>query len=83
MEDEPHWSIDRRVPIAVLVAMFMQFGGLVWWVSGVVNRVENLEKFTAEIASTRQININRITVLEQQLLSMRAQLDRIEKKLDK
>ena len=38
-----HWHLDKRVPIAMIVAIAMQSFGAVWWASGVNQRVVALE----------------------------------------
>ena len=39
------WHLDRRVPISLIVTILLQTAGLVWWASGVENRVAALEKW--------------------------------------
>jgi hypothetical protein len=36
---ETHWTIDRRIPLALIVTLLMQFGGFVWWFSSVESRL--------------------------------------------
>lgn len=43
-----HWQIDRRIPLALILAIGIQTGGALWWASGLTSRVEVLEKQMAE-----------------------------------
>lgn len=45
-----HWSIDRKIPLVFLLAVVVQTATLVWWASGVEQRIrEN----TADIRELR------------------------------
>lgn len=35
------WHIDRTINLSVIFVVIAQFSGLLWWVSGVSNRVDN------------------------------------------
>lgn len=78
-----HWQIDKRIPLAMLIFLAANFGGGIWWLAGLSGRVTNLEAFKASIEATRQINLSRITVLEQQNSFVKELLIRIETKLDR
>jgi hypothetical protein len=39
-----HWSIDRRIPLALIATLLLQFGGFVWWVSSVEFRLTHKEQ---------------------------------------
>ena len=34
-----HWTIDRRIPLALITTLLVQFGGFVWWFSSVESRL--------------------------------------------
>lgn len=38
------WHLDKKVPIALIAALMVQTGGLVWWARGLDARVAALEK---------------------------------------
>lgn len=54
--DEYRWKIDRHIPIAFLVGLLLQTGGIVWWASAISQRVETAiadnVRQDAEIAAT-------------------------------
>lgn len=42
MTDEPqsNWHLDKRIPIALIFALIVQTAGAVWWISGIVHRLD-------------------------------------------
>lgn len=34
------WHLDKRVPIALIVTLVLQTAGAVWWISGIVHRLD-------------------------------------------
>lgn len=38
-----HWSVDRKVPLALIFAIFMQTAGAFWWAGKVDSRLTYLE----------------------------------------
>ena len=43
MAEQPEnsgWHLDKRVPIALIFALILQTGGAVWWISGIVHRLD-------------------------------------------
>lgn len=42
-EDDKHWHLDKRVPIALIVTILFQSFAAVWWASAVERRVSALE----------------------------------------
>ena len=68
MDSEARWHLEKRVPIALIVAMFVQSAGLVWWVSKLDSRVAAVETFAVDnkglltdsaVLKTRLDNIER------------------------
>jgi hypothetical protein len=49
-QDLGHWHLDKRVPIALIVAMFVQTCAIVWWASDLSARVSTLERQQAAAA---------------------------------
>ena len=46
---EVHWTIDRRIPLALITTLLVQFGGFVWWFSSVESRLTVKEQRLARI----------------------------------
>lgn len=38
------WHLDRRVPIALILAVLAQTAGVFWWASNIQTRMEALER---------------------------------------
>lgn len=43
-ETESGWHLDKRVPIALIVMIFVQTSGMIWWAATTSARVDELEK---------------------------------------
>ena len=72
--ERTHWTLDRRIPIALLVTIMIQFGGAVWFISRLDNRIGDneariviLEQRSAANESSRNILDGRITRIEEKL----------------
>ena len=46
MTDEPNgrWTIDRKIPLALIITLAIQSGVFIWWAAGIDFRVTQLEK---------------------------------------
>lgn len=82
-KEENAWHLDKKVPITMIAAFFVQTFVLVYfgtsWKADTDNRITNLEK-----AAARDIGHEpRIIVLEQQFRFISETLNRIERKIDK
>lgn len=76
------WTLDRRIPVALLTCLVFQFGALTWWAAKTDNRIEVLEHAVA-LMMPRLESVTRLEVkvdyLSQQIADSRkdfqAQLD--------
>lgn len=41
---EEHWTLDKRIPIALIMTVFAQFGAAVWMVSSISADVSELQR---------------------------------------
>jgi hypothetical protein len=77
------WHLDRKVPIGLILMIVVQTITLVYvgttWKDGIDHRLDNLEKYEASTS----MNSTRVTILEQQFISIGQTLKRIEDKIDK
>jgi hypothetical protein len=46
---ELHWTIDRRIPLALSTTLLIQFGGFIWWFSSVESRLTVKEQRLARV----------------------------------
>lgn len=49
MSENEHWTLDKRVPVAGVLAIMIQTGVAIWWASGLDGRVKALEAEKAEV----------------------------------
>lgn len=71
-------SFDRRLTIGVVLAIAVQSAGVLLWAGAAAERVSTLE----DRVRAAQPVAERLARVETELASMRAQLDRIERKLE-
>jgi hypothetical protein len=71
--------LDRKLPAALVAAFLLQTAGALFWAGSAAERISTLERS----AATDQTAIARVAVLESQIATIRASLDRIETKLDR
>lgn len=56
-----HWTLDYKIPIAVVLALCAQTGGAMWWASKIDVRVDRLEQTrTEDRAEMKQLAADRI-----------------------
>jgi len=65
------WHLDKRVPVALILAIFIQTIAGAWWLATLNNRVSNAELW-----------ISRNDKLETRLTKMETILERIERKIE-
>lgn len=56
-----HWTIDKRVPLALILTISIQTCGIVWWASGLTTRVEHLER-QAQASAPQADRLTRVEV---------------------
>ena len=74
-EDDAKWHLDRRVPLAMILAIIMQTGTFIWWASSLTERVNTLER--ERVATAPQGD--RLTRVEVKVEGVQTSLDRIER----
>lgn len=92
-----NWHLDKKVPIAIILAIVVQTSGLIWWAATLNSRVSSLEArdstqqtlidSRAKLADDRWENFmrerDRMARLEEKLAAAVDMLKRIETKLDR
>lgn len=71
------WHLDRRVPIALIVAILVQTAGLGFWVGGLVARVGHVEEWQAQNARVDA----RLAVVESQTAEIMRIVGRLESRM--
>lgn len=89
IKSDSGWHLDKRVPIAFAVMIFMQTIALVYvgttWKNSIDYRLTSLEQTEALVKSTSQLiqgNSNRLLILETRFAYIQDALTKIANKLD-
>lgn len=69
------WHLDKRIPVALIVALALQAGGGLWWASNINARVEVVEQALLGGVADRE----RIARIEATLNAIDARLERMER----
>ncbi|MBN8968928.1 MAG: hypothetical protein J0G95_10760 [Rhizobiales bacterium] len=80
MHEEGNWTVDRKIPLAMIFAIAVQTGTFVWWMAGINERVNVLEKASAAVTVAAPVQSDRLTRVESRVES--AQRDLAEIKAD-
>jgi len=76
---DKQWHLDKRVPVALIIVIFIQTVSIVWWAATLSARVGYLE----DANTSRQTYEARIITLEVTVRTAISTLDRIETTLNK
>lgn len=63
------WHLDKKVPVAIIIAITLQSVGAVWWASAIDQRVKSLEVTASATAATSPIQAERLTRVESKVES--------------
>lgn len=81
MAGPDHWSLDKRVPLALIVTIVIQTVSVIWFAASLWQQVQSQD---ARIAAIEAIKTeSRLVRVEEALANVKPQLDRIETKLDR
>lgn len=75
---ETHWSLDRRVPLALVVTIVVQTVVFAFWLGTVSARLTSVEATVDRFSA----NSDRLTRLEVQLENIRDTVERIDKRME-
>ena len=77
---------DRRVPLAMALALCLQAGGIVWWAGGrdadlhfQQRRIDHLEQSASDTRTSQTEILERLARIEERLTAEANLLDRIDK----
>lgn len=76
-----HWSVDKRVPLALIFMLMVQTAGAIWWAATISGRVEVLEKSQKKSEEDRLGE--RMKVVEVLIQQVADATNRIERQLSK
>ncbi len=87
-DSEAKWHFDKRIPIAMLIAILSQAIALGWLASSMDGRIAALEVYANELRQARireRLSVEEASTIigAQRFTHLDNQLDRLEDKLDK
>ena len=96
MADKEHWTVDRKIPLALVLTIVLQTAGALWWASKLESRVQAVEVKTAtdsvRLDAVEKAGIDTgksIAHIEERLIAnaeaskrIEAAIDRLNDKLD-
>ena len=56
---EDHWYVQRNIPVALIMAIAVQAATVIWWGSGVTNKLEAVNEDIKRLYGTVQMLIFR------------------------
>jgi hypothetical protein len=74
-----HWHLDRRIPVAFVIYLFVQAAGFGWWASGVQSEIANHRSAIASL----QHKSDRIAVIETELKHISKTLEKMVEKVER
>lgn len=80
---QPPWQLDKKVPIALILAILVQTAGGVWYAAKQDARVEVLETQTKNLMQTVAKTTDAIVGVREAMAGSKATLDSIQQKLDR
>lgn len=81
VDDDSRWHLDKRVPIALIVALAVHLMSSIWFAGQFVQRQENQER---RLSLIEQQNISgRLASLESQVSDVKTGVTKIDGKLDR
>lgn len=85
-----HWSVDKKIPLALMLAILAQTGAGVWWASALNTRVTSVETHSIQVDTTlTKIAADSATAdvrtarLEERYSAIEDTLKRLDDKMDK
>lgn len=72
------WQIDRHIPIAVIVAILVQSGAIVWWAGKLDSRVQALEARGLEYS----VLLDRVSRMEEKVTLLKETTSQMNQKLE-
>lgn len=87
---DTHFTLDRRVPLAVIITFALQTATVVWWAAGLAAKTTQLERQISVLESLIQNNTTRdveysirIARLEERIIGMTSELGRVLVRLER
>lgn len=82
-EAEGQWHLDKRVPVAIIFAILVQSGSMIWWASNMNARVENLEADRTEAEAREQVTTRTVSEQGRDIAVMVSQMQETNRQLER
>jgi Tfp pilus assembly protein PilO len=88
MAGQEPWHLDRRVPLALILTLALQTGGMVWWASALSSQVQShdtrisrTEAQISQLASDDRKTAELLGRLDERLVSLDRTLQHLQRVL--
>lgn len=65
---EKEWHLDKRVPIALIMALVLQTTSIIWWAANLDNRVAQNEKVLTDFTEYRD-RVLKVEIYQENILN--------------
>lgn len=79
--DADHWTLDKKVPIAIIVTMLAQFAAAVWMVSQLSSDVTELQRADARLETVLKENRDRVERVDMARTASEMRIVRVEEQI--
>ena len=67
VNSDSQWHLDKRVPIALILALVLQSTTAVWWAAGLTSRVDRNQKMLEDYQANKE-RVTRLEVYQESIL---------------
>lgn len=78
MHADRQWTIEKKVPVALLIALAIQTGVAFWWAASTSERINTLERQSALYSAAAPLQADRLTRMEVQIGSVKESMVEIK-----
>jgi lysozyme family protein len=80
---DTQWHLDKRVPVALLLGLLLQGGGVIWWASGANERLSQIERRLEGFAARSETLDNTVQQQGQTIAVLLSRIDDTNRNLDR
>lgn len=83
---EKHWTLDKRIPVTLILTLSIHIATSIWWASGLTKDVQNLTDSYKQLARTVEAQgskLEQVGPLKVELEGLKKSVDKLESTLDR